>query len=610
MYKIFRSLLLGLLVFAPLSAYSTKYYLDNVNGLDSNVGSEAAPWETMQAIQDKDSGSGFALGDELRFKAGGKWHPGMEIENPDTTIGYVFEVPAEITKVDSYSTGTKPEIWGTVSLDDGYSISWGSVKSYEWENGHPWSLYSGEIYKKSISRCPNSIFQDTTKLNPVYVDTDASSFSLKRGEWIYISPYHTNFASADRDKIFVCTTTGASPDNFAMECSALNLRDTAKGLVSINGNSDLTVSNLRIMGAFWRGAECAGSGIALTGTNSNITVKFCEFRYSMTGLFFVGDNDDCTISDSKFIYNYGRGVGVMGTSNKIVIQNNDFYANGRIQYYNSAAGLKWGDCDGIGIGQSYCDIDTIYIEDCKIEKSGPTDNTSSKVSGSGIYLGTYNPCTVGNLYIRRNFISQSHGHGIHISRDDCSGGIIDNNIVTKNASVNLNSAVSGAEYIYGIAPGKCEVLFNTIWGNYSQKYGLYVNENINVSNNIIGNNDSFYSTYNFIEVNLQTLNYSKTFDYNCIWNSDSSIKAIYSKDEDKSYLPSARDDFETDTGLSSNGIWGNPLLTDNDIDDVSDADLSSTSPLLDQGLYISYRTLDNLKNSRSNPPDIGALEQQ
>ncbi|MHB9138685.1 MAG: hypothetical protein ACYC4Q_04690, partial [Victivallaceae bacterium] len=249
MEKRFASLLavLAALILYQQYCTATTYYVDSVNGSNSNSGtSEAQAWKTLGKIQT----CTFINGDIISFKKGGKWYPGQEIIHPDTTTGYVFQVPSNVAKINAYgTTGNKPEIWGTVSLNGNNTISWGTIKSYQWlsQTAAAWMLYSStpEYYKKPISRCPNAVFHNEAAMTPVSIPTTADSFTLERGQWTYISPSHTKFPPTSRDCIVVRLGDGSNPADSGndMQCSALNIQGTAaapvknKGLITIAPDS-------------------------------------------------------------------------------------------------------------------------------------------------------------------------------------------------------------------------------------------------------------------------------------------------------------------------------------------------------------------------------------
>ncbi|WP_045516885.1 FIMAH domain-containing protein [Neobacillus niacini] len=89
-----------------LSADSTTYYIDSVNGDDDNNGeSSQSAWKSL----DKVNGTKFLPGDKILFKAGGKWsgqlHPkGSGAEDRPITIGM-------------YGNGEKPLIQGEGTVE-------------------------------------------------------------------------------------------------------------------------------------------------------------------------------------------------------------------------------------------------------------------------------------------------------------------------------------------------------------------------------------------------------------------------------------------------------------------------------------------------------------
>lgn len=84
----------------PAEAANTTYYVDSVNGNDSNSGtSPSAAWKTLGKVNAK---TNYGPGDQILFKAGGVWTGSLTIKNSGA--------PGNPIVVGSYGEGPKPII--------------------------------------------------------------------------------------------------------------------------------------------------------------------------------------------------------------------------------------------------------------------------------------------------------------------------------------------------------------------------------------------------------------------------------------------------------------------------------------------------------------------
>ncbi len=89
----------GVLAPRPVLAAGTNYYVDSVNGSDTNSGTApSSPWKTLTKIQ----GYAFQPGDAVNFKRGSSWTSGLDISRSGVQN-------SPITFRD-YGTGPRPTI--------------------------------------------------------------------------------------------------------------------------------------------------------------------------------------------------------------------------------------------------------------------------------------------------------------------------------------------------------------------------------------------------------------------------------------------------------------------------------------------------------------------
>ena len=109
-------------VTAPLPA-NTTYYIDAINGNDSNNGTSAATaWKTLTKL----SAQQFSAGDQLLFKAGCAWAGNLTLAGSGASGSPII--------VDMYGTGNKPVINGNGSTNGAVAVLLNNVSYWEVNN--------------------------------------------------------------------------------------------------------------------------------------------------------------------------------------------------------------------------------------------------------------------------------------------------------------------------------------------------------------------------------------------------------------------------------------------------------------------------------------------
>ena len=543
--------------------YASSYYVDPFSGNDNNDGSYSHPWKTLKAIQDHQSQ--FVNGDEIRLHRDGKWFPGMELANTDGTKGCNFVVPNGVIKIASYTAsgysgpGNIPEIWGTVSINGNWTFAWDGYKNSGYIDHPtlgPWRQYGDtEIYYKILRACPNQVWDDYQMMTPVVTLAGATSVSLERGEFTYIeSQYvHVNLVAYD-DCLFYRSFDGQPPSEHQVHASAMNL--TGKnGLIEAHDVSNRCyLIDLKAIGAHWSGGYPAG--IAVTGDCTLVQLIRCNLWRNSLGVQFL-DRPwyNCMVKDSTIVDNYSRGIGIQGDIFRLEINNCYLDSNGRRRNYWPSGFSSSADDDGIGIGQQGCNATSILITNCSIYNSGEIED-SDDAGGSGIYLGTTEPCDVNYIEISNCTIENSHAWGIQISLDGCKGGLIDNNVIRHNINANKNRYHEASKWYAPVRTGKCNFTNNIVEDNYSQFAGANINHPVNATGNVIKNNKSAYNDASFPwwgEVVLENWNTSGTLDYNTLSGTAGSVLLKHSGLG--SYYATQRLDYVNSSGNSANDTW-------------------------------------------------------
>lgn len=513
------------------------YFISHIDGNNSNDGKGyTTAWRDLKAVQDYAASPGFSDGDKLYFHVDGKWFPGQELTNSDGTKGCNFVIPQGIIAISDYKTngysgtGALPQIMGTVSLNGNWTFAWDGVKSEGYVDNSSigsWKQYTGdstgETYYKICRVTPRQMWDNFTMMTPVVTPANATVVTINRGEFTYIKQnFHSNL-SAFNDCLFFRSSSGAKPSTRNIQATAMNLKGK-NGLIEANDMNQCYISDIKVTGALWDGGYPAG--IAVTGNSAVVEIIRCQLWRNALGVQFLDrPYYNCKVTNSTFDDNYSRGLGIQGVIDKIEIKDCTFDRNGRRPIYCYDGFNSSADDDAIGIGQQGCTANKITIDSCNIYHSGEIAD-SDDVAGSGIYLGTDQVCDVKFITIKGCKIYKSHGWGIHISLDDCQGGLIKGNTLKYNVNAHKNRYHAPSKWIAPVKTGKCDFINNTVTNNYSQFAGVDINQPVTATGNVISNNKSAYPDPSFTwwgEVVLENWTSAGTFDYNTLINTNGNV---------------------------------------------------------------------------------------
>jgi parallel beta-helix repeat protein len=270
-------------------AVTYTYYVDSVNGLDSNPGTLAAPWKTIAKV----NSTSLLPGQSVAFKAGGVWRETL-------TPGQSGTASQPITFT-AYGDGAQPVISGAnvTSWTQGSGTPVPTTVWYTAQTTNPyWPSFGG------LPGIPESSLEAVIGANEWYWDGSSTLYA---------------YATSDPSSTVEIPTRAYA--------------------VSGNGLSYLTFANLEMRGGAVHGFYC-GSSLScnsLTFTSDTFDLNYADGLdvLSNTG---VADNAG-TIQASVFKYNGASGieVGGMGPFSNWLIDNNQVFSN--CLYYTPADGL-------------------------------------------------------------------------------------------------------------------------------------------------------------------------------------------------------------------------------------------------------------------------------
>src|SRR3989344_157739 len=278
-----------------ISGYASGYtfYVDNVLGGDTGVGSQAAPWATLTK-----AGLTVNAGDMVIITKNAST-PYRETLTPlnSGTVG----LPITFRGVD---VNTKPEIWGSTDVSSG------------------WSVYSGgnaNTYQKSLTTQAQVVAAGPSIINLTKKTQGASAATLNPGEWQWTSSvlYYRLDSGENISTLHIeagARSTGISGGSFKTYKNIIVRYANVNG-VSLGGNS------------IAEGLEIYDSGLGIN-IGSGATARYC---------IVAGNNSYGFWSQyaSPIIYNslaYGNGTSgfdfdVLENSNNATVKNNTSSGN-------------------------------------------------------------------------------------------------------------------------------------------------------------------------------------------------------------------------------------------------------------------------------------------
>ncbi len=635
----------------PQSVSAATYYVDSVNGSDTNNGTSiSAPWKTISKVND----ATLNPGDEVLFKRGDIW----EGNNSNTLIVASGSSDGYIT-YGAYGTGSKPVLTTAVTRNktsdwenktgniwvnsDNAGITEGSEKllnpSFDTDLSN-WFTYlnlgagvtgsaertttSGEFYSapagykltvSTSSASSNDIQFGTTHLSiesgkyykfSFYAKSDnefSATISLFKESPPYTLYYsnapvrvHTITTSWKKYTIYfkASKTVSDARINFSLGLipnnSVVYLDDMSFKEVSVSGGfldsdvGNIIMENKSIFGVkVWKENDLTAQGDYWYDLNNHALEMYstqnpADFYHN--DITLVLRNMNIEASNKK--YNIFTGLGIsmggalgisMHNSDHMIIKNCDFsYIGGGDQYMDGIHTVRYGNA--VQLWNAGHDIDIYNNKIWQIYDDAVTPQGSST---SNIY----------NIYIYNNIIWNSeYGLAFWERPEDTTV----NNIHFENNSI----IKSGGGWAHNQRPDGVNGRAFIFWSNPAILTNIFIRNNIayDSTESAIRTTDTDW----FSKLNLDYNHYSKS----------GTLIDIYSPTY-KSYASDELNSWRLDSGKDLHSIAATAYFNDYAKYNFK---LSSNSPDIDAGTYISYRTKDFAGNPIYGAPDIGAYEYQ
>lgn len=294
-------------------------------------------------------------------------------------------------------------------------------------SGYPWSLVSGEVYKKSCSAIAHALFEDGDYLTPIlgYGSSEGTiAAALSRGQFAVL-PGTPNV-------IYYRASDGAAPSTHALRMTD-HRNDTLGGNILCSGRDYLSIQYFDIKGAFPLSVGTTGAAGLAFNDCENVSADYILSSYNLAGVSIDGGVNITLGRNVIADLNLAVGLTMEATPvaiNGVRVAGTYSRSNNMPVYATSAQTVGYaydGDC--IGIGEGGGTFSNIVVDGAVAEYCGAPDNNTDQ-GGSGLYVGSASAMSAG-VSIKRSVFRFNHGCGLHMG-DEWTGGDIIGNVVHGN----------------------------------------------------------------------------------------------------------------------------------------------------------------------------------
>jgi hypothetical protein len=531
------------------------YYVDSVNGSDSNPGTQAAPWKTIAKV----NATTLLPGQSVAFKAGGLWREQLTVPSSGS-----FGNPITFT---AYGSGTPPEIAGSNVVSG-------------------WSLVTGSTYQSPLALSPTNIYVDDPNTGvstvPLTLAASLAAAEATPGSWYYAE-----------STLYVQLANSSNPSGHTIEASvrSYGIYSAMHSFITVEG---LYVKHGTIGGIYFQNTNVP------SGTSAN---------------YYNNDFNEYITIQGNTVWNYGAagspfngGIYLQGyTWGNPPMLRGEQILNNTVGRMDSPGSLNY-DEGGIEIrGTTGALIEGNSV--ATVNNFGITvrDDYGSQMCNSPVI--THNTITLnrGNIAVSScpgaqvtyNLIHDSLGYGVGIANN--SGSAASNNVVLAyNLIYNLN--ITPDTYLYnGFDINQASLngvaYNNTIYGVAAASMTLEgASSGWLVENNIF---DASANNVIFGQTNVKPCLYidsgvSATYQHNLFNTSALGLSYEFSLVSYGGYVYYAT--FHADFGDINSVVNVSPMFNNPSSGDFT---LMAASPAIGAGVYIPGV-------STANPPNIGA----
>jgi hypothetical protein len=536
---------------ATATAQTFSYYVDSVNGSDSNPGTLANPWKTIAKM----TLAKLTPGQSVGFKCGGVWRETLNVGASGTAASPVT--------YGTYGTGAPPILTGANNI-----------------TGFAADLTRAAVWNATVTTQPNVIVVGSAI--PHAMATSKAAIAAP-GDWYWAAGALSVFAASDPS-------------------GTVEAGNRGYGVIRTNDNSYVTIDGLTIRGGNGQGIN-VGS-ISVTG----IVVRNCIVESNATEGFNVLGSatahdltiDHCTIQNNGW---WGIAVGDQYIASS-QISNNVITGNGWMSVGNNQ---EYSQIDG-ALGNFNIFGNTISAttpRGCKNGASlgdfchgiyyssgfGGDQTIPANIYQNAVYSNGYGDGikAVGSANIYYNTVYGNAGAGVMVGQNSSINVayVISYNVIYNNNTDNANSGI--VEQSKGTGRITLSLYNNTVYQNAnSSQQEIKITDDLTASLNVL--NNVMYTTTTRRTISLAAQTGAVNIDYNLHWRADGAPVMTYAG-SGKAFTEWRALGFDTHAPTPANPLFNNP---------PSDLTLRAGAPGIGAGVYIPGV-------STARPPNIGAF---
>jgi hypothetical protein len=378
------------------------YYVDSINGADSNAGSQSAPWKTIAKV----NAATLLPGQTVEFKRGGIWREQLTVPSSGSMGSPII--------FGAYGTGSNPEIAGSNLI-----TGWTQVSAYP------------STYEAAAATAPSNVYVDDPNTGastiPLTLEKSISAVNATPGSWYYAG-----------GTIYVQLTDSSNPSAHTIEASVRSY-----GVYS-GMHSFVTVQNLSVKHTTVAAIYFENTGVPAGTSGSYYNNNFNEYITIQGNTVWNYGAAGSPYSGGIYLTGYAWGSPPMLRGEQVI--NNvvgRMDSSGTLNYDEGGIELR-GTTGALIQGNTVATMNNFGIT-ARDGYGGQTCSspvvTQNAVSSSS---GNISIAACPGAQVTYNTVSNSTGYGIGIGAP--SGSPSDNVVLAYNLIYDLNISPNGDLY--------------------------------------------------------------------------------------------------------------------------------------------------------------------
>ena len=372
--------LLAVFLFSRPAVDTTTYYVDSVNGNDTNNGtSQSTAWQSVAKV----NGSKFSAGETILFRRGGLWREQLKLASSGTATARIV--------IDAFGAGPPPVISGTDLVP---SALWSSCDSCP-----------GSVWRAPVTVPPNVVIFDGAKGSHKSSLTELAAL----GDWFWQSNLLYVFSSGNPASRYSQSgvESGSRPSG-----------------INLTGISYVTIRNITVTGAnavpYSDGAGIFAITVHLEGpTPVGLDISHVQVLNGAGDGIRLENADHSVVRSSLVANNEGAGIELYHSNGKFPVNSGEIADNE--VHHNRFNGIFVVGCPRAERCRSVVYPQGLVVTNVRITGNKVHDN------GEGIYLHETNSSVVSGNVAYSNLEASRKGEGYCVGLSGSSSNLVEKN---------------------------------------------------------------------------------------------------------------------------------------------------------------------------------------